>query len=325
MTISLSQNEYWDLICAFEDGAYDVKNETFETVWKYPSKLGQGSYHSIKLRDGLEMGIDNHRLSEELVVYAPERTHPIEYVFCITGKGDCFSELSADQYVLYGSGMAPNETLVHNAHEPLLEVHVHIEPSVLKHFLGDSFDPAEAHLQHLFRDSSQVYTERIGTTTAAMHTALHQLLRRPFSGITKKAYLESKAWELMALLIDQELQQQSTKQQPKRLNSEDVERIHYAKKILLQHISNPPSLLNLARQVGLNDCTLKRGFRQVFGETAFGYLHNHRLEIARQLLIDGEMNVSEAARSVGFSSRSYFAAAFRKKYGASPREYLRQH
>ena len=76
--------------------------------------------------------------------------------------------------------------------------------------------------------------------------------------------------------------------------------------------------------MGLNDCTLKRGFRQVFGKSAFGYLHDYRMERARQLLRAGELNVSEAARTVGFANRSYFAAAFRKKYGVSPSQYLSQ-
>ncbi len=53
---------------------------------------------------------------------------------------------------------------------------------------------------------------------------------------------------------------------------------------MLRNISNPPSLIELARQVGINECTLKRGFRQIFGNTMFGYLHDYRMEQARQLL-----------------------------------------
>ena len=61
-------------------------------------------------------------------------------------------------------------------------------------------------------------------------------------------------------------------------------RIHQAKDILIRQIDNPPSLLSLARQVGINDFKLKQGFRQVFGTTVFGYLHSHRMERAAQLL-----------------------------------------
>ncbi|MEM7062485.1 MAG: AraC family transcriptional regulator [Cyanobacteria bacterium P01_B01_bin.77] len=157
-----------------------------------------------------------------------------------------------------------------------------------------------------------------------MKTAVHQLLNCPFEGVTKKIYLESKVWELMSLLIDEELRQQDVERSPNPLTAGAIERIHYAREILLQQLDTPPSLPNLARKVQLNECTLKRGFRQVFGETAFSCLHNHRMERARQLLIAGEVNVSEAARKVGIANRGHFAAAFRKKYGILPSEYLRQ-
>ena len=109
------------------------------------------------------------------------------------------------------------------------------------------------------------------------------------------------------------------------LKPEDIDRIHHAKEILTEQIDNPPLLLDLARQVGLNDCTLKRGFREVFGTTAFGYLHDYRLEQARQLLLENRFNVSEVAVQVGFGSCSYLSRVFRKKYGVSPKQYQRQY
>jgi len=84
-------------------------------------------------------------------------------------------------------------------------------------------------------------------------------------------------------------------------------------------------LIDLARSVGMNDCTFKRGFRQVFGTTAFGYLRKHRMIQARQLLLENKMSIAEVARAVGYSHPGYFAAAFRKKFGVSPSHYLSQH
>ncbi|NJR39806.1 MAG: helix-turn-helix transcriptional regulator [Leptolyngbyaceae cyanobacterium CSU_1_4] len=89
-------------------------------------------------------------------------------------------------------------------------------------------------------------------------------------------------------------------------------------------LNNPPSLAQLARQVGLNECTLKRGFRQVFGTTAFAYLYDYRLEQARQLLQERCLNVSEVAQAVGFGSCSHLSKAFRQKYGVSPKQYQTQ-
>ncbi|WP_238393438.1 helix-turn-helix transcriptional regulator [Myxacorys almedinensis] len=87
---------------------------------------------------------------------------------------------------------------------------------------------------------------------------------------------------------------------------------------------NPPSLLALARQVGLNDCKLKQGFQQVFHTTAFGYLRHYRMERARQLLMDSEVSIEQVAKMVGYSDRSRFAAAFRKEFGVNPKTYQLQ-
>ncbi|WP_235071161.1 helix-turn-helix transcriptional regulator [Leptolyngbya sp. Heron Island J] len=291
----------------------------------YPAQLGQGTLRFIQLREGVELLISQFQLhTDDVEIVLPERSHPLEYGFFLSGKAFQPDVVTTGQYFLTGSGMAPAEVCRDSADELFLSVNVHIEPSVLKTFLGETFDFTWVGLAHLIRPSDQLYYQRCGVTTVAMQTALHQILNCPFDGITQKAYLESKVWELMSLLIDQELRQQDVKSVPNQLKASDIERIHYARDILVQQLHNPPSLLGLARQVGINDYALKRGFRQVFGDTTFGYLHSCRMEKARQLLIEGEVSVSEAARRVGFASRGYFAAAFRKKFGISPGKYRRQ-
>ena len=158
-----------------------------------------------------------------------------------------------------------------------------------------------------------------------MQTALRQLLNCPYQGLTKQIYLESKCYELIALKLEQ-LAENSRKKSakiPSSLKSEDVEQIHKAKDILIAHLDDPPSLLSLARQVAMNDHKLKRGFRQVFGTTVFGYLLQYRLEQARQLLATGDMSVAEVSHKVGFADRSYFTKAFSKKFGLPPGAYRR--
>jgi AraC-like DNA-binding protein len=90
-------------------------------------------------------------------------------------------------------------------------------------------------------------------------------------------------------------------------------------------LNDPPSLAILARQVGLNECSLKRGFRQAFGTTVFGYLHNYRLEQAKQMLESGTWKVGEAAKIVGYKDLTAFGRAFRQKFGILPRDYLKKY
>ncbi|NJK59588.1 MAG: helix-turn-helix transcriptional regulator [Oscillatoriales cyanobacterium SM2_1_8] len=152
-----------------------------------------------------------------------------------------------------------------------------------------------------------------------MKTVLHQIRYCPYAGNLQRVYLKSKAWELLVMILDRAV----SPPMPVTLKAGDTERIYQARQILMDCLECPPSLLDLARQVGLNDCTLKKGFREVFGTTAFGFLHDYRLEKARQLLLEQQGSVTEISRRIGFSNRSYFASAFRKKYGLSPKELLK--
>lgn len=317
MTITIAQQDYLDLFDASTAKQSD-QAEFFDIVAHYPELLGQGCYRTVDLREGIDLRIDHYRLHDDVVLQLPERSHPIEYSFYLTE-----SYQSASHYCLYGSGTAPVEICRESAGSSVVEVNVHLEASVVQAFLGVSFDLKAAGLDHLVQ-SEQLYYQRVGKPTMAMQTTLHQLLNCPFSGITRKIYLETKVWELMALLIDQELKLQKGPRSITPLNADDIDRIHHAKNILVANFDNPPLLMDLARQVGLNDCTLKRGFREVFGTTAFGYLHNYRLEQVRLLLQVHHLNVSQVARTVGYSS-SNLSKAFRKKYGVSPKQYQAQH
>lgn len=105
---------------------------------------------------------------------------------------------------------------------------------------------------------------------------------------------------------------------PLILRPADLDRLHQAQEILLHDLENPPSLTELAQQVGLNDYKLKSGFRQVFGTTVFGYLHQQRMQSARNLLISTDLNITEIANQVGYTSLSAFSTAFKKFFGISP-------
>lgn len=198
-----------------------------------------------------------------------------------------------------------------------------MQPETLCSFIGSSGQlPTE--LQHLVRPVEQENYTRVAKITPLMESVMWQILRCPFQGITKRMYLESKALELVSLVLEQESEIQKG-QRAIKPPAGTLKRIHYARTLLLQNLHDPPSLPDLARQAKLNEYTLKRGFRQVFGTTVFAYLHKYRLEQARQLLITGQMAVSEVMAAVGFTDRQHFAAAFRKQFGLSPREFLMRH
>lgn len=157
-----------------------------------------------------------------------------------------------------------------------------------------------------------------------MQVALWQILDCPYHGSIKYLYLESKVLELLTLWLAQVFSIYDSTTPPQPTLSDEIERIYLAKDILIQQLDNPPSLVDLAHKVGLNDCTLKRQFRQVFGTTVFGYLYHYRMEQAQILLMEKRLPISEIAHTVGYNSPCTFSTAFRRKFGVSPKVMQKQ-
>jgi AraC-like DNA-binding protein len=195
-----------------------------------------------------------------------------------------------------------------------------MEPDVFCQWISGLPQQTSGEIKGWLKPFDQLYYTQTCQTTAAMQAALQQILHCPFQGLTQQMYLEGKIWELIALHLAQTIDTHPTCE-PKPLRAEDVERIHYAKDVLVARLDEPPSLIELARLASINDHKLKVGFRQVFGTTVFGYLHDYRMERSRQLIAAGDLSIAEAAKAVGFVNRSHFAIAFRKKFGVNPRDY----
>ena len=90
----------------------------------------------------------------------------------------------------------------------------------------------------------------------------------------------------------------------------------------MEHLAEPPSLQELADQIGLSLKKLKEGFKQLYGDTVYGYLLEHKMEEARRMLNSQQYNVNEVGLKLGYSTSSHFIAAFKKKYGTTPKKYL---
>ena len=76
-----------------------------------------------------------------------------------------------------------------------------------------------------------------------------------------------------------------------------------------------------ARSVGISREHLIRSFREVYGETPYGFQLRRRLETASRLLRYTELSVKEIAYRLDFCGPGYFAVCFRKKFNMTPRQW----
>ncbi|HEY4287734.1 MAG TPA: AraC family transcriptional regulator [Puia sp.] len=105
-------------------------------------------------------------------------------------------------------------------------------------------------------------------------------------------------------------------------NEADRDKIIQARGILLQHIGEPLTIKELSRKVAINECYLKKGFKEMFGTTIFDFYQGQRMEHARYLLYEKGLSVTEVSIMLGYSSISHFSTAFKKHTGLKPCELL---
>ena len=106
------------------------------------------------------------------------------------------------------------------------------------------------------------------------------------------------------------------------MDEENVRKIRKAKEIILAQMSEPPTLQELSSEIGLNIKKLKEGFKQIYGETVYGYLLDHKMNEARRMLNAKQHNINEISLRLGYSTSSHFISAFKKKFGTTPKKYL---
>ena len=92
--------------------------------------------------------------------------------------------------------------------------------------------------------------------------------------------------------------------------------------IIKKNVENPKfSVEDLAHKLGVSRVQLYRKVKAIIGINISDHINNVKLEKAAELLKSNEMNISEIAYSLGFSSPNYFSTAFKNKFGISPKEY----
>lgn len=160
-----------------------------------------------------------------------------------------------------------------------------------------------------------------GIITPSMAIVLNQLINYSLNASIKQLYFKGKAYELLSLYFNRS-EDADVEQCPFLVDEANVIKIRKAKDIIVSRMAEPPTLQELADEIGLNIKKLKEGFKQIYGDSVFSFLFDYKMEVARKLLEAGENNVNEVGHKIGYSTSSHFISAFKKKYGTTPKKYV---
>jgi AraC-like DNA-binding protein len=96
--------------------------------------------------------------------------------------------------------------------------------------------------------------------------------------------------------------------------------VHVGKALRLMH-ANPArdwTVSELAREAAISRSALAERFTQLLGESPMRYLARWRVQLAKQMLRDGNSSIAEIAARVGYESEAAFNRAFKRGAGSPP-------
>lgn len=158
------------------------------------------------------------------------------------------------------------------------------------------------------------FTGTLGVTPS-MQYLIREIKQCEVSGAMRNLFVQSKVLELLALQIDQFRGQGDVVH---RIPHSDAERLYQLKEFLDARFLEEFSLAQLARICLLNEFKIKKGFRELFGTTVFGYLRKLRMDYAERLLLDSSCTVEDVSDVLGYEHAQHFSTAFKKFRGISP-------
>lgn len=287
--------------------------------------VATGSFEEILVDDGFYvLKIQNDKVHHVDILREIDKRY-IQFHFCLKGNGKFL--FNDGNYALEVS--EENSLLLYNTQLDL-PLNLSLAPGswmasvvmTIRKF-HSLFSEEASYIPFLNTENREKKYYAQETVSPAVAVVLSQMINYNLHPTIKKLYIKGKVYELISLYFNKSTDT-DVEQCPFLVDEDNVKRIRRAKEIVIANMAEPPSLNDLAKEVGLSLKRLKEGFKQIYGDSVYSFLFDYKMEYARRLLDSGQYNVNEIGLRIGYSTSSHFIAAFRKKYGTTPKKYMKE-
>lgn len=285
--------------------------------------VARGTFNETFIEDGFFVLTYKNEHSQIQILEREIDSSFIQFHFCTKGAADFV--FNQGNYTL--NITEDTSLLLYNPQRDL-PIHLELQPNSwlvsfvisIKKFHG-LFSRDANYITFLTEENKnkKYYTD--GKINPSMAVVLNQLINFSLHDSIKPLYFKGKVYELLSLYFNRN-EEADIEQCPFLVDEVNVSKLKKAKEIIIANMAEPPTLQELSETIGLSLKKLKEGFKQIYGDTVYGFLFDYKMEVARQLLESGDYNVNEVGLKVGYSTSSHFIAAFKKKFGTTPKKYI---
>lgn len=284
--------------------------------------LGKGDYKELFF-EGIHIGHGNLELSKNTIINFESEFETVEMHFALNGTAVTTSEYFRDTIrfvpgshnVFYTNGFRGETEW--SAHSPLRVFEINMTPAFFEKYLPEGHRLFDGFKKAMSQRESAILCNHNYPITLEMYAIINDIIRCERQGAFKRIFLESRIIALLLLQLEQ-IDSYSSNHHYMDLKKEDVEKMYAVKELLDMSFKKTNTLNDLAKKVGTNEYTLKKGFKELFGVSVFQYWKGLRLETARSMLYDDGLSVQEVARIIGYKNPQHFTSAFKKQFGVVP-------
>lgn len=287
------------------------------------SQIKSGLYEETTISPGFFVLKFNNELDDNQVFRREVNATYIQFHFCI--KGSALFLFNQGNYTL---PIEEDKSLLLYNPQRDLPIHLELAPHswVLSVLLPIDkfhalFSNEAEYITFLSEENKDRKYYKDGGFTPSTAIVLNQLMNYNLHPSIKPLYFKAKVYELLSLYFNRPAEA-DVEQCPFLADGDNISKIKQAKQIIISRMTEPPTLQELADEINLPINRLKEGFKQIYGDSVFSFLFDYKMEVARQLLATGRHNVNEVGLKVGYSTASHFIAAFKKKFGTTPKKFL---
>lgn len=237
-----------------------------------------------------------------------------DYRFTYKQLNESFDLIGGHHNIMYSDGI---DLEVQNK-APVLETFgIDFPKEVFMEFTKDGDDLLKEFINEILEGKNTILSKNWGTLNVGIQSVVDEIILNTYAGQLRDVFLLAKSLELLVLCVDN-YKLAGDEKVIYLKNKKDKEKVIEARDYISEHITCPPNLSDIAKVVGLNEFKLKRGFKEMFNSTIFGYLTERRLNLAMQYLRDSQKTAAQISFELGYSSPQHFNTQFRNKFGLTP-------
>jgi len=311
------------------DAEFDKNNN--ELCFELPKKYGDGYFKSIAFDFGVGIIMADFMIKDELsITFEKKNINPLKFFFNLDSTiGYRGSEhdikLNRLESLMLGPSTQEVQTFCFSKNKPTTFLYIQINRKLFEEKIAQFTNDMSEELETLFRDLNGInkffykdyYTLEIAEIIEVFKSC-------DLTDFMQSVYLEGKTYEIVTLYLQLYMDKINNPSGPKLLRKSTVIKIEEAVAIIKKELDVRISVNALAKRVGLNQNTLQSGFKQLFSTSVNEYIRDHKIEYAKNLLENSELNITEITYKIGINSRSYFSKLFKEKYGLTPKQYISQ-